>query len=147
MNRAYVARYSYGINTEAPCSVIFDNRNGSNMINLAFATGALCYACRCYAQPDPLTHSRSVRTGNYYQSNYDTRIMYIDASLDPLTPSNWVQQAVPVLSSDSSVGVYGPGSGGFFEGRSCTSVHVCRNLLASFCLRPMRLKCMLISAP
>lgn len=84
---------SYGVNTEAPSSWIFANRiNGSQTLNLMYAEG------------------------NYYQSNYNTRLLYIDAAQDPLDPSKWWQRAQPILASDSSQGVYGPGSGSLFTG-------------------------------
>lgn len=84
---------SYGVNTEAPSSWIFDNQaNGSRTLNLVYAEG------------------------NYYQSNYNTRLLYIDVEEDPLDPSRWYQRAQPILASDSSQGVYGPGSGSLFDG-------------------------------
>ncbi|KAJ9478174.1 Glycoside hydrolase [Pseudozyma hubeiensis] len=84
---------SYGVNTEAPSSWIYDNRmTGSRTLNLMYAEG------------------------NYYQSNYNTRLLYIDIQEDPLDPSRWFQRAQPILASDSSQGVYGPGSGSLFTG-------------------------------
>lgn len=84
---------SYGVNTEAPSSWIYDNRmTGSRTLNLMYAEG------------------------NYYQSNYNTRLLYIDVQEDPLDPSRWFQRAQPILASDSSQGVYGPGSGSLFTG-------------------------------
>lgn len=84
---------SYGVNTEAPSSWIYQNRaNGSQTLNLMYAEG------------------------NYYQSNYNTRLLYIDIDQDPLNPSNWYQRGQPILASDSSQGVYGPGSGCLFNG-------------------------------
>ncbi len=46
--------------------------------------------------------------GNYYQSNYNTRLLFIDVEEDPLDVSRWYQRAQPILASDSSQGVYGP---------------------------------------
>lgn len=84
---------SYGVNTEAPSSWIYDNKvNGSKTLNLMYAEG------------------------NYYQSNYNTRLLFIDIDRDPLDPSQWYQRAQPILASDSSQGVYGPGSGSLFTG-------------------------------
>ncbi|GAC96207.1 glycoside hydrolase [Pseudozyma hubeiensis SY62] len=84
---------SYGVNTEAPSSWIFDNRmTGSRTLNLMYAEG------------------------NYYQSNYNTRLLYIDVQKDPLDPTQWLQRAQPILASDSSQSVYGPGSGSLFNG-------------------------------
>ncbi|CBQ71969.1 conserved hypothetical protein [Sporisorium reilianum SRZ2] len=84
---------SYGVNTEAPSSWIFANtQNGSRTLNLMYAEG------------------------NFYQSNYNTRLLYIDVDQDPLDPSRWFQRAAPILASDSSQGVYGPGSGSLFTG-------------------------------
>lgn len=84
---------SYGVNTEAPSSWIYQNKvNGSRTLNLMYAEG------------------------NYYQSNYNTRLLFTDIESDPLDPSQWYQRAEPILSSDSSQGVYGPGSGSLFTG-------------------------------
>lgn len=84
---------SYGVNTEAPSSWIYDNKvNGSRTLNLMYAEG------------------------NYYQSNYNTRLLYIDVEEDPLDVTRWYQRAQPILASDSSQGVYGPGSGSLFTG-------------------------------
>lgn len=83
---------SYGVNTEAPSSWIYDNKNGSRTLNLMYAEG------------------------NFYQSNYNTRLLYIDVDQDPLDVSRWYQRAQPILASDSSQGVYGPGSGSLFTG-------------------------------
>ncbi len=53
---------SYGVNTEAPSSWIFENKiNGSRTLNLMYAEG------------------------NYYQSNYNTRLLYIDTDQDRST--------------------------------------------------------------
>ncbi|SNX83121.1 uncharacterized protein MEPE_01827 [Melanopsichium pennsylvanicum] len=84
---------SYGVNTEAPSSWIYDNKvNGSRTLNLMYAEG------------------------NYYQSNYNTRLLFIDVEQDPLDVTRWYQRAQPILASDSSQGVYGPGSGSLFTG-------------------------------
>jgi len=84
---------SYGVNTEAPSSWIYQNKQtGSSTLNLMYAEG------------------------NYYQSNYNTRLLYIDINQDPLDVSKWYQRAQPILASDSSQGVYGPGSGSLFTG-------------------------------
>ncbi|GAK63597.1 uncharacterized protein PAN0_003c1803 [Moesziomyces antarcticus] len=84
---------SYGVNTEAPSSWVYDNKvNGSSTLNLMYAEG------------------------NFYQSNYNTRLLYIDAAEDPLDVGRWYQRGQPILASDSSQGVYGPGSGSLFTG-------------------------------
>ena len=84
---------SYGVNTEAPTSWVYPNiQNGSRTLNLAYAEGI------------------------FTQANYNTRVLYIDVAQDPLEPSNWYQRGAPTLSSSSSRGVFGPGSGSFFEG-------------------------------
>ncbi|SPO21947.1 uncharacterized protein UTRI_10221 [Ustilago trichophora] len=84
---------SYGVNTESPSSWIYQNKvNGSRTLNLMYAEG------------------------NFYQSNYNTRLLFIDVDQDPLDPSRWYQRAQPILASDSSQGVYGPGSGSLFTG-------------------------------
>ncbi|EPQ30262.1 uncharacterized protein PFL1_02378 [Pseudozyma flocculosa PF-1] len=84
---------SYGVNTEAPTSWFYPNRiNGSQTLNLAYAEG------------------------NFYQSNYNTRVLFQDVSSDPLDPAQWYQRGASTLSSSSSRGVFGPGSGSFFRG-------------------------------
>jgi GH43 family beta-xylosidase len=66
------------------------NTNGSQTINLAFATG------------------------DFRTADYKTRLMYIDASLDPTNADAWVLTSQAYLQSSSANGAYGPGSGGFF---------------------------------
>jgi GH43 family beta-xylosidase len=79
-------------NTEAPSTIILPDSNGSQMINLAFATG------------------------DYQASDYNTRLMYIDASQNPLKASAWTLVTQPFLQSSSANKAYAPGSGGFFTG-------------------------------
>jgi GH43 family beta-xylosidase len=80
-------------NTEAPATIILPNtKNGSQTINLAFATG------------------------DYRAANYKTRLMYIDASRNPLKPQDWYLTSQAFLQSSSANQAYAPGSGGFFTG-------------------------------
>lgn len=79
-------------NTEAPSTAVFSNSNGSQTVNLAFATG------------------------DFNTDNYNTRLMYIDAARDPLLASNWYLAKQTFLQSSDVNQAYGPGSGGFFTG-------------------------------
>jgi GH43 family beta-xylosidase len=79
-------------NTEAPSTLILPDSNGSHTINLAFATG------------------------NYQAKDYNTRLMYIDASRNPLIAADWTLVTQPLLQSSASNKAYAPGSGGFFTG-------------------------------
>lgn len=55
-------------------------------------------------------------TGDFETKNYQTRVMYIDASRNPLHPSNWILTQQSFLQSSSANQAYAPGSGGFFIG-------------------------------
>ena len=79
-------------NTEAPATVVQPNKNGSSTINLVFATG------------------------DFQTANYNTRLMYVDAALDPLRAENWYLAKQTFLQSSSANQAFGPGSGGFFRG-------------------------------
>lgn len=79
-------------NTEAPSTLILADSNGSQIINLAFATGS------------------------YRAKDYNTRLMYIDASRNPLNANNWKLVTQPLIQSSTANKAYAPGSGGFFRG-------------------------------
>ena len=54
-------------------------------------------------------------SGLFEDATYATNIMTISTDKDPIH-GTWVAGPNPVIASNSDVGVYGPGSGGFFEG-------------------------------
>jgi hypothetical protein len=55
-------------------------------------------------------------SGLFSDRTYATNIMTISTDEDPITGTWTPSPNNPVLASNDDVGVYGPGSGGFFEG-------------------------------